>query len=401
MRSLRKCIPAFCLLVFAMILPYSQNYAQDQNMAGIRKVVIDAGHGGKDPGASGSRSKEKDIVLSVALKLGSYIQKNSPDIEVVYTRKKDVFVELSKRAEIANNANADVFISIHANSIATSKNAVRGTETYVLGVAKTDTNMEVAQRENSVILLEEGYNTRYEGFDPKSAESYIMFSLMQNAYFNQSIQLAESVQNMFKTATPLSDRGVKQLGLLVLARTSMPAILVEIGYISNATEEKYLMSEIGQIKIAAAIYNAFAQYRKSVEERTPLSKSNIKTTSEPVKVADNISEKVPEQITNQAKEQEAEKQIEKISDSDTWLYVQVLASKSPIPAGSSNFKKVKDIVTITSSDYYRYGVLKTRDMAEAEKKLKEIRSLFPDAFITAASNGKIIPVQQALNQIKR
>jgi N-acetylmuramoyl-L-alanine amidase len=386
MRSLRKYIPAFCLLVFAMILPYSQNYAQDQNMAGIRKVVIDAGHGGKDSGAIGSRSKEKDIVLNVALKLGAYIQKNSPDIEVVYTRKKDVFVELSKRAEIANNANADVFISVHANSIARSKNEVRGTETYVLGVAKTDTNMEVAQRENSVILLEDGYNTRYEGFDPKSAESYIMFSLMQNAYFNQSVQLAESVQNMFKTSTPLYDRGVKQLGLLVLARTSMPAVLVEIGYISNATEEKYLMSEIGQIKIAAAIYNAFAQYRTSVEERTPLSKGKIKTTSaEPVKVAENISEKVPEQMVDQ----------------EVWLYVQVLASKSPIPAGSSNFKKVKDIVTITSSDYYRYGVLKTRDMAEAEKKLKEIRSLFPDAFITAASNGKIIPVQQALNQIKR
>jgi len=368
-----------------MILPYSQNYAQDQNMAGIRKVVIDAGHGGKDPGASGSRSKEKDIVLSVALKLGAYIQKNSPDIEVVYTRKKDVFVELSKRAEIANNANADVFISVHANSIARSRNEVRGTETYVLGVNKTDTNMEIARRENSVILLEEGYNTRYEGFDPNSAESYIMFSLMQNAYFNQSVQLAESVQNMFKTSTPLYDRGVKQLGLLVLARTSMPAILVEIGYISNATEEKYLMSEIGQIRIAAAIYNAFAQYRKNVEDRTPLRKANIDTTSEPVKVTENISENVPEQIP----------------DSDAWLYVQVLASKSPIPAGSSNFKKVKDIVTITSSDYYRYGVLKTRDMAEAEKKLKEIRSLFPDAFITAASKGKIIPVQQALNQIKR
>ena len=391
MRSLRKCIPAFCLLVFAMILPYSQGYAQDQNMAGIRKVVIDAGHGGKDPGAIGSRSKEKDIVLSVALKLGSYIQKNSPDIEVLYTRKNDVFVELSRRAEIANNANADVFISVHANSIAKSRNEVRGTETYVLGVNKTDTNMEVARRENSVILLEEGYNTRYEGFDPNSAESYIMFSLMQNAYFNQSVQLAQTVQNMFKTSTTLKDLGVKQLGLLVLARTSMPAILVEIGYISNATEEKYLTSEIGQIRIAAAIYNAFAQYKKNVEERSPLSKANIKTTPE----------KVPEQIADQVEDQEPDKQIEKVSDSGVWFYVQVLASKSPIPAGSSNFKKVRDIVTITSSDYYRYGVIKTRDMAEAEKKLKEIRSLFPDAFITAASNGKIIPVQQAVNQIKR
>ncbi|MBC8485252.1 MAG: N-acetylmuramoyl-L-alanine amidase [Bacteroidetes bacterium] len=230
----------------------------------ITKVVIDAGHGGKDPGALGKHSKEKDIVLAVALKTGKYIEENFKYIEVLYTRKTDVFVELHKRAQIANESGADVFISIHCNSNRSSQ--PYGAETYVMGLHKTQQNLEVAKTENAAILYEDDYITQYEGFDPNSDEDYIILSMFQSANIDQSINLSSKVQNQFHERVGRKDRGVKQAGFWVLYKTTMPGILIELGFLSNPNEEKFLISDKGQVYMASAIYRAFKEYKKEFEE---------------------------------------------------------------------------------------------------------------------------------------
>lgn len=228
----------------------------------IRTVVIDAGHGGKDPGTVGKIFKEKDIVLKIALKVGEYIEKNVPDVKVVYTRKTDKFIELGERSAIAMRNKADLFISIHANAI--SNPATYGTETWVMGLHKSEENLAVAKRENSVILHEENYEERYEGFD-NSPESYIMLTLMQNAYLENSLKFADKIEKQFKTKAGRHSRGVKQAGFVVLYKTAAPSVLVEAGFLSNATEEKFLGTENGQDMIASGIYRAFKDYKSDVE----------------------------------------------------------------------------------------------------------------------------------------
>lgn len=225
-------------------------------------LVIDAGHGGKDPGAAGRKSKEKNINLAVALELGRLVAKNCPDVKVMYTRKTDVFVELDERARIANKAKADLFISIHVNSTA-ARVGPQGTETYTLGMHRAADNLEVAKRENSVITLESNYEQRYEGFDPKSSESYIIFELMQDQNMEKSVRLARLIQQQMRSSAKRVDKGVFQAGFLVLRATSMPSALVELGYINNPTEEQYLTSKNGQAALARSIYNAFVQYKKT------------------------------------------------------------------------------------------------------------------------------------------
>lgn len=242
-------------LVIALffVLPVSQ--AKEKTFT----VVIDAGHGGKDPGARGSSINEKAINLAVALRLGSLISEKHDDVKVIYTRKTDVFIELDERANIANRNKADLFISIHTNAVKRGS-SVSGTETYTLGLARTDENLEVAMRENSAILLEDNYLQKYEGFDPTSSESYIIFEFMQNKHMEQSISLASEVQKCFASAKR-NNRGVRQAGFLVLRKTSMPSILVELGYISNPAEERFMRTKEGQNKLATAIYNAFTKYK--------------------------------------------------------------------------------------------------------------------------------------------
>lgn len=223
-----------------------------------RIVVIDAGHGGKDPGASGKSVKEKDIVLSIALKVGKYLQQNVKNIKVIYTRKTDVFIPLDKRAKIANDNKADLFVSIHANS--TNSKNVTGTETYVMGLHKSEDNLEVAVHENSAVLYENNYKTKYAGYEPNSPETYIVMSLYQNAYLDMSLNLAEKVEQEFKNRAKRKDLGVKQAGFLVLWKTTMPSILIEVGFISNRNEELYLASQYGQELIASAIYRAIRDY---------------------------------------------------------------------------------------------------------------------------------------------
>ena len=222
-------------------------------------LVLDAGHGGKDPGALGRRGKEKNINLAVTKAVGALVEQNMPDVKVVYTRKTDVFVELDERANIANRAKADLFVSIHTNALP-GRAQGRGSETYTLGMHRAADNLAVAKRENSVITLERDYQSRYEGFDPNSSESYIIFELMQDVNMQQSVRLAQLVQKRFR-ATGRPDKGVHQAGFLVLRATSMPSCLIELGYITTPAEEDYLLSERGTNQLAQAIYEAIRQFK--------------------------------------------------------------------------------------------------------------------------------------------
>jgi len=235
-------------------------------------VVIDAGHGGKDPGAVGATSREKNINLAVALKAGKYINENLKDVKVIYTRKDDTFIGLAERAEVANRNKADIFISIHSNAI--SDKRFTGAETYVLGQSMDDANLQVAMKENSVITFEQDYQTKYEGYDPNSVESFIIFSLMQNTYLKQSTEFATMIQNQFRDRVGRKDRGVRQAGFVVLWRTTMPSVLIELGFISNPDEEKYLNSVQGQDYLASAIFRAFRDYKQTIDSRSGIKRGN-------------------------------------------------------------------------------------------------------------------------------
>lgn len=226
-------------------------------------VVIDAGHGGKDSGTRGKLVMEKDIALKIALKLGQYIEKNMPDVKVIYTRKDDRYLALDERADIANKHKADLFICIHANSNPNVR--AFGTETFIMGPHVDEKNLDVAKRENSVILMDENYKERYENFDPHSPESYILFSLTQSAYQESSAKFAQKVESQFKNRVGRVSRGVKQAGFLVLWRTTMPAVLIETGFLSNSPEEKFLATGEGQDLIASGVYRAFKEYKSEVE----------------------------------------------------------------------------------------------------------------------------------------
>ncbi len=263
-------IPVFKYLFSVILAVVCGNILVAQAPTGaykLRKVVIDAGHGGHDPGVVGKKAKEKDIVLPVALEVGKLIRTNHPEVEVVYTRNEDVFVPVRERSNIANKCNADLFISIHANSVSNRKHThVGGSETFVMGVDDSDRNMEVAKRENAVITYEEDYVEKYEGYDPNSPESFIIFSLMQNVYLDQSILLASMVQDEMIAHTPIkNNRGVRQEPLLVLWHTAMPSILIEIGFLSNPNEEALLMKKANQDSIAKSIADAFSNYKAHCE----------------------------------------------------------------------------------------------------------------------------------------
>lgn len=253
-------------LLISTIMVFVSSISTSSRDYKIRKVVIDAGHGGKDPGTHGAFSIEKDIALDIAKETGKIINQYIPDVEVIYTRTDDSFPSLYKRANIANKNGADLFISIHCN-YAPYSNKVYGTETYVMGLKMTEENFEVAKRENSVISLEENSAENYEGFDPNSPESYILFSLYQNAYMNNSLLIAQNVEDQFKNRAGRKSRGVKSAGFLVLWKTSMPSILIETGYLSNAKEEKDLNDKLKQTYIASGIYRAFRDYKEEIESR--------------------------------------------------------------------------------------------------------------------------------------
>jgi N-acetylmuramoyl-L-alanine amidase len=336
-------------------------------------IVIDPGHGGRDAGALGSFSKEKDINLAIALKTGNYLKENLNNVTVIYTRNDDSTVDLIERPRIANKNKADLFISIHSNW-ARSKN-VAGAETFVMGHTKDQENLEVAMKENEVILLEDDYSTKYAGFDPKSPESYIMFSLMQNVFLEQSLDLAAKIQDQFNTRVARNDRGVKQAGFWVLFNTTMPAVLIETGFITNPAEEKYLNSELGQDYLASAIFRACRDYMNEIDNKSGISVKN----SEP-----------------------ATGSSEAVTSSDELIFmVQVATASTRKEIKPENFKGLKDIVEIEAQNRFKYATGIFAEYSEAVKYRKEIEAIYPDAFVIAVKDNKILPLQQALEQKRK
>ena len=291
MKLYRRYILYISICLGLLISPFCSGSAEAKDFV----VVIDPGHGGHDPGAVGKISKEKNINLNVALKLGKQIKKNCPDVKVIYTRDRDIFITLDRRAEIANNAKADLFISIHTNALAKNRTA-KGASTWTLGLAKSDANLEVAKRENAVILYESDYKTRYAGFNPNSAESYIIFEFMQDKYMSQSVHLASLVQKHFRQTCKRTDRGVHQAGFLVLKASAMPSILVELGFISTPEEERYLNTEAGTTSLANGIFRAFLTYKREQEIRLNGSSNTIlpEDVPEPVQEEGNAATATPE-----------------------------------------------------------------------------------------------------------
>ena len=382
-------------------------------------VVIDAGHGGHDPGAIGKISKEKNINLKVALKLGNLIKQNCNDVKVVYTRSKDVFIPLDRRAEIANNAKADLFISIHTNALANNQTA-KGASTWTLGLAKSDANLEVAKRENSVILYEDDYKTRYAGFNPNSAESYIIFEFMQDKYMEQSVHLASLMQKQFRQTCRRADRGVHQAGFLVLKASAMPSILIELGFISTPEEERYLNSEEGAGTMAKGIYRAFLNYKREHELRlTGVSKTIVPTEQEEDN-APAIAQKDTESV-NTAPQQEkllAEAKTKPAAtaktapkrpivvesatnDSEITFKIQILTSSKPLAKNDKRLKGLKEVDYYKEGGIYKYTYGASADYNKVLRTKRTITAQFKDAFIIAFRNGEKMNVNEAIAEFKK
>lgn len=376
-------------------------------------VVIDAGHGGHDPGAVGKISKEKNINLNVALKLGKQIKKNCPDVKVVYTRERDVFIPLDRRAEIANDAKADLFISVHTNALANNRVA-KGASTWTLGLAKSDVNLEVAKRENSVILYESDYKTRYAGFNPNSAESYIIFEFMQDKYMSQSVHLASLVQRHFRNTCQRVDRGVHQAGFLVLKASAMPSILVELGFISTPEEERYLNSEAGTTTLADGIFRAFLAYKREQEIRQNGSSNTIlpEDVPEPVRqeATDTTvneapeSEELPKEVTR--KTSQRPQQVEKVISSQTEhsgivFKIQILTSSKPLAQNDKRLKGLKGVDYYKEGGIYKYTYGDSPDYNKVLRTKRTIAAQFKDAFIIAFKDGNKTNVNAAIDEFKR
>lgn len=354
------------LIIFPLFSLWGQGY--------IDVVVIDAGHGGKDPGAVGSKYKEKDIVLKMALKLGNYIEENYDDVKVIYTRKTDKFVQLHKRSEIANKNHADLFISLHCNAVGSSR--AYGSETFVMGPHKNDANLEVAKQENASVLLEDDYQHQYEGFNPNSPEAHIIFSLYQNTYLHQSLKLAEKVQYQFRERVKRHDRGVKQAGFLVLWRTAMPAILVEAGFLSNPAEQNFLGSEQGQDYIASAIFRAFREYKQQMEEGLPAREES--------------------QASSEQKQDEQKEQPEEKEKPEVFFAVQFATSTKKRDVNDPVFENVGEVERYFQNGLYKYYTGNERSLNAAVILQHKIQKLgYKDAFVIAFLKGQRISVSEA------
>lgn len=413
----------FRLLFFSLLLltvPYSNSAASQP--AKHMVVIIDPGHGGKDPGAVNKGVREKDAVLGIGLKLGEMIKENFPDVKVIFTRSTDVFVPLIERSRIANRNKANLFISLHANFCGAP--SIRGTETYVLGLHRSNENLEVAKKENSVILLEDNYKQTYQGFDPNLSESYIMFELAQDAYMDQSLAFAGDIQRQFDSKLTSSNRGVKQAGFLVLRESSMPSVLVETGFISNSSEAQYLMSDAGQSNIAHSILNAFRKFKekssgssrqvlasqaKKVQEDDPepvknedkhLAEASLRDKdSLPKHAADTSKETTktdspklvqhvqPNQPVTKTKETAPSPEKKAVSGDDIYFSVQIGASTTSVETAPANFKGLKNVRKEKSDKYYRYFVGKENSLEDIQPIFIQVKKKFPNAFIVSFKGG--------------
>lgn len=352
---------------------------------GVHVIVIDAGHGGRDPGNLGTKRykiKEKDIALAVALKVGAYIEQNLKDVKVIYTRKTDINVSLEKRAQIANDAEADVFISIHCDSF--TKKSVTGTTTIVLGKNHGDENMRVAIKENSVILLEDNYEETYAGFDPTKPETWIAITLYQNTFLNQSVSLAQKIQTQFAERVKRKNRGVKQQPLYVTSRTAMPAVLVELGFLTNPSEEDFLISEQGQNYMASAIFRAVKEYKTERDafsnltpavavEVKPIVQKKDSIPAQVIEVEDPKTEEIPE----------------------VYLTIQIATSALKKDLKPANFKGQEGVEMYEEKGFYKYVWGKASNIKEANAlKLKLKEAGFKDAFVICLKNGQRIPLKE-------
>lgn len=360
-------------------------------------VVIDPGHGGHDPGAIGKISKEKNINLNVALKLGRQIKRNCPDVKVIYTRERDVFIPLDRRAEIANNAKADLFISIHTNALAKNR-TIKGASTWTLGLAKSDDNLEVAKRENAVILYESDYQTRYAGFNPNSAESYIIFEFMQDKYMSQSVHLASLVQKNFRHTCQRPDRGVHQAGFLVLKASAMPSILVELGFISTPEEERYLNSDSGTASLANGIFRAFLTYKREQEIRLSGSSNTILPEDVPEPAPEPVQETVEKPVQQKKPENKSSAQTER---SSIVFKIQILTASRPLAKNDKRLKGLKEVDYYKENGIYKYTYAASPDYNKVLRSKRQIAAKFKDAFIIAFKNGEKINVNAAIKEFKQ
>ena len=367
-----------CLFVLPLSAQQGSKTAQKAAQKKAFTVVIDAGHGGHDPGAMGKLTQEKKLNLEVSQRLEQQIKLHHPDVKVVMTRKNDVFLTLQQRADIVNKNNADLFICIHTNA-AENRN-VTGTETFVLGVDKMQSNLDVAMRENAVMLLEDDYQTTYEGFDPNSVDSYIMFELMQDQYIDQSLNFATLVQHQF-TDIGRSDRGVRQAGFWVLHKSACPSVLIEMGFISNINEEKYLASDKGKEDITNSIYQAFEQYKSAYDRKHGIVKAS-QAESKPAEV-------------KAAKPEEAAKPAEAQADKPVYK-VQIFSTLKPVPAGDPTFRGLKNCQCTKDGKFYKYTYGEDADYQTILDIQQELKTKFKDCFIVAFLGNKQIPVKEAL-----
>ena len=386
-------------------------------------LVIDAGHGGHDTGAPGKFSKEKDINLKTALAFGEYVEKNCPDVKVIYTRKKDVFVELKDRAGIANKAKADLFISIHTDALE-NNSVARGMTTYTLGMHRAKDNLDVAQRENSVILIEKNYKETYQGFDPNSAESYIIFEFMQDKNMQRSVDLATFIQNKTCQAADRPSRGVKQAGFLVLRETSMPSCLVELGFITTPAEEKLLNEDVTRDNIAKGIYNAFVEYKKKYDNNITVP---YKAEEPTINIVDVVpgqekkeevrAEKPDKTVKAEEKEEKKEgkkKKEKEEEEKEKTLYVasgdnagvpvfkvQILATDKPFKKGDAHFKGRTDYNQYTENGMTKYTIGETTDYNEILRLKSELQATFGDCFVVAFKEGQKMSISEAIKEYKR
>ena len=386
-------------------------------------LVIDAGHGGHDAGARGAISMEKNINLSVALQFGRYVEKYMPEVRVIYTRKTDKFVSLIERANIANRANADLFISVHTNALPAGKIA-RGFETYTLGMHRAKDNLDVAMRENSVISMEKDYKQTYQGFDPKSSESYIIFEFIQGKNMERSVELARMIQRKVCDNANRPDKGVHQAGFLVLRETSMPSCLIELGFITTPDEERILNNSDRVNEIAKSIYDGFAQYRNKYDKRVTVPYRPLQSGD-----VEELKEQESQHQVEPQRKNEAQKKVEVLKKTETLkrtepqkkaeVQKRVVAQKKPEPKdapvfklqifvsdrilrkGDAHFKGETDYESFREGNLVKYTMGASTNYNEVYRLRKSLQEKFPEAFIIAFKNGQKYDVNQAIREFKQ
>ena len=386
-------------------------------------LVIDAGHGGHDAGARGAISMEKNINLSVALQFGRYVEKSMPEVRVIYTRKTDKFVSLIERANIANRANADLFISVHTNALPAGKIA-RGFETYTLGMHRAKDNLDVAMRENSVISMEKDYKQTYQGFDPKSSESYIIFEFIQGKNMERSVELARMIQRKVCDNANRPDKGVHQAGFLVLRETSMPSCLIELGFITTPDEERILNNSDRVNEIAKSIYDGFAQYRNKYDKRVTVPYRPLQSGD-----VEELKEQESQHQVEPQRKNEAQKKVEVLKKTKALkrtepqkkaeVQKRVVAQKKPEPKdapvfklqifvsdrilrkGDAHFKGETDYESFREGNLVKYTMGASSNYNEIYRLRKSLQEKFPEAFIIAFKNGQKYDVNQAIREFKQ